>query len=150
MSFYGSVYYQLVDTFYKIIVKNSGDKNYSFNEDLINPSGTAEQDIITSPAVGRKGVISLDSGNYWINFSKIPKDNDEDVTDAAPYRIWHSPAHDDPETSKRISSWDIESDDYTYEVDEKGIEKAVFNKDGVKMIPGEDYIQLQDQGKRVG
>ena len=144
MSFYGSVYYQLVDTFYKIIVKNSGDKNYSFNEDLINPSGTAEQDIITSPAVGRKGVISLDSGNYWINFSKIPKDNDEDVTDAAPYRIWHSPAHDDPETSKRISSWDIESDDYTYEVDEKGIEKAVFNKDGVKMIPGEDYIQLQD------
>lgn len=144
MSFYGSVYYQLVDTFYKIIVKNNGDKTYAFNDDLINPSGTAEQDIITSPAVGRKGVFSLDSGNYWINFSKIPKENDEDVTDAAPYRIWHSPAHDDPETSKRISSWDIESDQYTYEKDEKGMEKAVYNKDGVEMKAGTDYIQLQD------
>lgn len=139
MSFYGSVYYQLIDTFYKIIVKNSGDKNYTFNENLINPSGTAESDIVESPAVGRKGVFSLNNGNYWINFSKS-----DDVDEAAPYKIWHSSAHDDPDTSKRVSSWDIESDQYTYEKDEKGIETAVYNKDGIEMVAGEDYIQLQD------
>lgn len=139
MSFYGSVYYQLIDTFYKIIVKNSGDKTYTFNNVPFNPSGTPENEIIESPAVGRKGVFSLTNGNYWINFSKS-----DDVDEAAPYKIWHNPAHDDPETSKRISSWDIESDQYTYEKDDKGIEKAVYNKDGVEMIAGEDYIQLQD------
>ena len=139
MSFYGSVYYQLIDTFYKIIIKNSGDKTYSFNDVPFNPSGTPENEIIESPAVGRKGVFSLNNGNYWINFSKS-----EDVDEAAPYKIWHSPAHDDPKTSKRISAWDIESDKYTYEKDEKGIEKAVYNKAGVPMIAGEDYIQLQD------
>ena len=139
MSFYGSVYYQLIDTFYKIIVKNSGDKTYTFNNVPFNPSGTPENEIIESPAVGRKGVFSLTNGNYWINFSKS-----DDVKEAAPYKIWHNPAHDDPETSKRISSWDIESDQYTYEKDDKGIEKAVYNKDGVEMIAGEDYIQLQD------
>ena len=139
MSFYGSVYYQLIDTFYKIIIKNSGDKTYSFNDVPFNPSGTPENEIIESPAVGRKGVFSLNNGNYWINFSKS-----EDVDEAAPYKIWHSPAHDDPKTSKRISAWDIESDKYTYEKDDKGIEKAVYNKAGVPMIAGEDYIQLQD------
>ena len=139
MSFYGSVYYQLIDTFYKIIVKNSGDKTYTFNDVPFNPSGTPENEIIESPAVGRKGVFSLTNGNYWINFSKS-----DDVDEAAPYKVWHNPAHDDPETSKRISSWDIESDQYTYEKDDKGIEKAVYNKDGVPMIAGEDYIQLQD------
>lgn len=139
MSFYGSVYYQLIDTFYKIIVKNSGDKTYTFNDVPFNPSGTPENEIIESPAVGRKGVFSLTNGNYWINFSKS-----DDVDEAAPYKIWHNPAHDDPETSKRISSWDIESDQYTYEKDDKGIETAVYNKDGVPMVAGEDYIQLQD------
>lgn len=139
MSFYGSVYYQLIDTFYKIIVKNSGDKTYTFNDVPFNPSGTPENEIIESPAVGRKGVFSLNNGNYWINFSKS-----EDVDEAAPYKIWHSPAHDDPETSKRISAWDIESDKYEYERDDKGIETAVKTKDGVYLEAGKDYIQLQD------
>lgn len=139
MSFYGSVYYQLIDTFYKIIVKNSGDKTYTFNDVPFNPSETPDNEIIESPAVGRKGVFSLNSGNYWINFSKS-----DDVDEAAPYKIWHSAAHDDPDTSKRISSWDIESDQYTYEKDDKGIETKVLNKDGVEMVAGKDYIQLQD------
>ena len=30
-----------------------------------------------------------------------------------------------------------------YEKDDKGIEISVKNKDGVVMIPGKDYIQLQ-------
>lgn len=139
MSFYGSVYYQLIDTFYKIIVKNSGDKTYTFNDVPFNSSETPDNEIIESPAIGRKGVFSLNSGNYWINFSKS-----DDIDEAAPYKIWHSPAHNDPETSKRISSWDIESDQYTYEKDDKGMETKVLNKDGVEMIEGQDYIQLQD------
>ena len=105
MSFYGSVYYQLIDTFYKIIVKNSGNKNYTFNDNLINPSETPTKDIIESPAVGRKGVFSLDSGNYWINFSK----NDE-ANESAPYTIWHSAPHNDEETRHPISSWRLETD----------------------------------------
>ena len=30
MSFYGSVYYQLVDTFYKVVAKNTGKDNLTF------------------------------------------------------------------------------------------------------------------------
>lgn len=138
MSFYGSVYYQLIDTFYKIIVKNSGDKNYTFNENLINPSETPVGDIIESPAVGRKGVFSLDSGNYWINFSK----NDE-ADESAPYKIWHSQPHNDEETRLPISGWRIETDKYVSVEDEKGNEIEV-TKDGVKMEAGKDYIQLVD------
>jgi hypothetical protein len=139
MSFYGSVYYQLIDTFYKIIVKNSGDKTYTFNDKPFNPSDTPESEIIESPAVGRKGVFSLNSGNYWIDFSKS-----DSIDEAAPYKVWHSPAHDDPNTSKRVSSWDIESHLYTSEKDERGSEIRVLNKDGVEMVAGEDYIQLAD------
>ena len=90
MSFYGSVYYQLIDTFYKMIVKNSGDNTYSFNDSLVNDSNKIETGVLDeSPAVGRKGVFSLDSGNYWINFSKDTvyedKDNDGEAI-AAPYK----------------------------------------------------------------
>ena len=59
MSFYGSVYYQLIDTFYKIIVKNTGNENTTnFPEIDFNINGTAENEIIESPAVGRKGIFS--------------------------------------------------------------------------------------------
>ena len=88
MSFYGSVYYQLVDTFYKVVIQNKGDKTFTFNKNLINPSGTASDKIEESQAIGRKGVISLDSGNYWISFSKP-----SDAEGMAPYAIWHSPAN---------------------------------------------------------
>ena len=143
MSFYGSVYYQLIDTFYKVIVKNSGDKNYNFNEKLVNPSETPENDIVESPAVGRKGIFSLDSGNYWINFSK-----NESPKEAAPYTIWHSPAHDDPETMKRISSWDIETSGYVSTKDEYDAETGLYTVDDIdqknNLLGTDHYIQLQE------
>lgn len=76
MSFYGSVYYQLVDTFYKVVAKNTGKDNLAF----IVPNKDAE---LPNQAVGRKGVIELDSGNRWINFS------DAGAEDSAAYKIWH-------------------------------------------------------------
>lgn len=90
MSFYGSVYYQLIDTFYKVVIQNKGDKTFTFNPNPINPSNTPSEEIIQSEAIGRKGVISLDSGNYWINFGKSGE-----ATGMAPYTIWHSPANPD-------------------------------------------------------
>lgn len=139
MSFYGSVYYQLIDTFYKIIVKNSGNKNYTFNDNLINPSETPTKDIIESPAVGRKGVFSLDSGNYWINFSK----NDE-ANESAPYTIWHSAPHNDEETRHPISSWRLETDQYEVLENEKG-EEIEVKRDGVVVSADNgDFVQLQD------
>ena len=122
MSFYGSVYYQLIDTFYKIIVKNGGDKNPGFNEELINPSDTPDSEIIESPAIGRKGVFSLDSGNYWINFSKT-----EGVDESAPYKIWHSPARDNVKTMKRVSSWDMVNDNFVSDINEAtGVEEGLY------------------------
>ena len=146
MSFYGSVYYQLIDTFYKIVVKNGGDKTYNFigdpnvKDETINPSGTAEEKLIESPAIGRKGVFSLDSGNYWINFSRV-----NDINEVAPYKIWHSKPHNDPETRKRVSSWDIETDLYESIKDDYGFEKEVRDKKTDKVLEKNvDYIQLEE------
>jgi len=86
MSFYGSVYYQLIDTFYKIIVKNSGNKTIAGPGNLINPSGTADSKIVDSQAQGRKGILQFDSGNKWIQFTQ-----DTSVgNDVAGYKVWHS------------------------------------------------------------
>ena len=139
MSFYGSVYYQLIDTFYKIIVKNSGDTNYEFNNDLINPSGTEDKDIIESPAVGRKGEILLDSGNYWINFSKSA-----DVENIAPYKIWHSPANPNPTKDSPVGGLHVERK-YVIEKNTAGDEVSITDPDtGHVMEEDKDYIQLQD------
>lgn len=75
MSFYGSVYYQLVDTFYKIVAKNNGRNNNNFLSKL--------EDEMPNQAVGRKGVIELDAGNRWINIA------DTKAQDSASYQIWH-------------------------------------------------------------
>ena len=75
MSFYGSVYYQLVDTFYKIIAKNNGRDNNNFLFEL--------EKEMPNQAVGRKGVIELDTGNRWINIA------DTKAQDSASYQIWH-------------------------------------------------------------
>lgn len=139
MSFYGSVYYQLIDTFYKIIVKNSGSKTYNFNTALLNPEGTAPEDIVESPAIGRKGVFSLDSGNYWINFSK-----NNNTLEAAPYKIWHSPANTNPTSILPVGGLKIETDNYIITEDTAGNETSIVDKEGNELIEGENYIQLQD------
>lgn len=142
MSFYGSVYYQLIDTFYKIVIKNGGDSTFTFNptDNQINPSDTELKDIIESAAIGRKGVFSLDSGNYWINFSRA-----DDVDEIAPYKIWHSEPHNDEETRKRVSGWDIETEEYESIKDDYGYETSVVLKGtDTPLIEGEDYIQLKE------
>jgi hypothetical protein len=136
MSFYGSVYYQLIDTFYKVAIRNKGYKNYGFlsTEDLFEEN--------ESPAIGRKGIFSLDSGNYWINFSK----NENNTKEAAPYKIWHSPAHNDSKTMKRVSSWDIVTDNYESVLDENtNIEIELINKNTNEDVLNSDhYVQLQE------
>lgn len=74
MSFYGSVYYQLVDTFYKVITKNASLAGVTFPETL-----TADDQTIQ--ALGRKGVLKIANGNQWINFTY-----DEDSNS---FVVWH-------------------------------------------------------------
>lgn len=78
MSFYGSVYYQLVDTFYKVITKNAST-GASFPETL----DTGDQEI---QALGRKGILKLANGNKWINFTHNDTDNS--------FVIWHGKPDD--------------------------------------------------------
>lgn len=119
MGFYGNVYFQLIEAFHKFVLKNSGDKTYSFNKNKVNPSGTQPEDIIESPAKSRKGVFSLDSGNAWINFSK------ESTTDSESYKIWHSEPAIENSTKKPI---------FKLQLDAAELEKR---KDG-------NIIQLED------
>lgn len=72
MSFYGSVYYQLIDTFYKITAKNIlGEENSNFPESL--------SDVESIQAFGRKGELNLTNGNKWINFT----------SDGNGFVVWH-------------------------------------------------------------
>lgn len=76
MSFYGSIYYELVDTFYKILIHNSGRKDgNSFPE-----SGNIkdEQSLV---AIGRQGVLDVDTGNDWIKITADPS--------KTKYVLWH-------------------------------------------------------------
>ena len=60
MSFYGSIYYQVAQSFAKILFKNSGLNKLTF---LSNPSnGELEAD-------SRTGVFTIDSGNRWIQIN---------------------------------------------------------------------------------
>ena len=59
MSFYGSVYYQLIDAFYKVIIRNKGKDAINFID------GDEDREV---SAQGRHGVFGFDSGNRWINF----------------------------------------------------------------------------------
>lgn len=98
MSFYGSIYYQLVDAIYKIIVKNKGQNNITFPaEDII-----ADEEVYRAP--GRQGIFSLDAGNRWLLFTKDNfkmDDKGEYVLDSNgekilvednenPFTIWHN------------------------------------------------------------
>lgn len=68
MGFYGNVYYQLINNFYKTVANNNGK-----NSTNITPNNTLGSNL-TVEAVGRAGVLNFDTGNKWINFSK--DDND--------------------------------------------------------------------------
>jgi hypothetical protein len=64
VSFYGSVYYQLIDAFYKVVMRNKGKDSALFLE-----SDTLED--VETAAKGRKGVFGFDSGNKWINLNCV-------------------------------------------------------------------------------
>lgn len=79
MSFYGSIYYQLVDTFYKVLIKNYGYESIAF------PNAPADE--YGYQAAGRKGILDLGSGNRWIVFSH------DDMTNS--FKLWHNRAGGD-------------------------------------------------------
>lgn len=78
MSFYGSIYYQLVDAFNRMWITNKGKEGVTFpEEDQLD-----EKFEYHSP--GRQGVIGLNSGNRWISFSREPDNT---------FTIWHNSAN---------------------------------------------------------
>ena len=108
MSFYGSVYYQLVDTFYKIVAKNSAARSFGPKE---YPTENLE-----IQALGRKGILSLNAGNKWISFDQI-KDAQGNPTGQG-YMIYHAPADNDPLNATRCYGFSCQDD---LERDENGV-----------------------------
>lgn len=88
MSFYGSVYYQLIDAFNTIIMKNTGNNS---NELLTETDASTELSI---EAKGRTDALVFESGNRWINFEQVPppKDDNNDNDDKKSFfKIYHGP-----------------------------------------------------------
>ena len=113
MGFYGSVYYQLINTFYKIVAKNEGKNITTFTD--------VPDDLLVTEAIGRKGVINLDSGNRWITFSKTGTDG--------PIKLWHN----GPNNNATQNFVGIKQQDY-----------EVKNADNFLLNNGKTYIQLTD------
>ena len=88
MSFYGSIYYQLVDAFNRLWFSNQGKDSIIFpGEDKLvnpNPAEGVPEDTFEYHSPGRQGVIDLKSGNRWIVFTQ----NEEDKS----FKIWHREA----------------------------------------------------------
>lgn len=91
MSFYGSVYYQLIDTFYKVVLRNKGVNNTGFLDKNKVPAWSESQ------AVGRKGVFGFDSGNRWINLNTYIENPQDSNDQYSIYEIYH--AAPDPEAT---------------------------------------------------
>lgn len=83
MSFYGSVYYQLIDTFYKAVLRNKGKNKTTFVDTNQIP------DSVETPAVGRKGVFGFDTGNRWINLNVVSEEKPESNELYSIYEIYH-------------------------------------------------------------
>ena len=88
MSFYGSIYYQLVDAFNRLWFSNQGKDSIIFpGEDKLvnpNPAEGVPEDTFEYHSPGRQGVIDLKSGNRWVVFTQ----NEEDKS----FKIWHREA----------------------------------------------------------
>lgn len=130
MSFYGSVYYQLVDTFYKIVAKNSDSRNFGVVE-------YPAEDLETQ-AIGRKGILSLNAGNKWIAFDQI-KDAQGNPTGQG-YMIYHAPADNDPTNTTQCHGFSCQDD---LEVDENGVlqltEGSVFETNSY-LVDGAGHV----------
>lgn len=80
MSFYGSVYYQLIDAFYKVIVRNQGKNSNRFIDGNENKEVAAQ---------GRHGVFGFDSGNKWINLGFTEELKPDSKETYSIYQIYH-------------------------------------------------------------
>lgn len=89
MSFYGSVYYQLIDAFNTIIMKNTGK-----NSDTLLTETDASTEL-SIEAQGRINALMFESGNRWINFEQVPpkddNDNNDDSSKNSFFKIYHGP-----------------------------------------------------------
>lgn len=128
MSFYGSVYYQLIDTFHKIVLTNNGKdfKAFATNENM-------DKDL-TQQAIGRKGVITLDTGNRWINFSQAEKDNPNDPDNKIIYyKIWHGePDKDAINENNGFKLLDLTSEEIAKRVVKEGDDNVIVLADADK------------------
>lgn len=115
MSFYGSVYYQLIDTFYKVVLRNKGTNKKTFLTEANIP------DQYESQAVGRKGVFGFDSGNRWINLSAYSENKPDSNEQYSIYEIYHGAP--DESASHPSDGFKVLLDDSTLKkrTDENGI-----------------------------
>lgn len=90
MSFYGSIYYELIDTFYKILVHNAG---YGDGVSFPKPENIKNEQALI--AIGRQGVIDMDTGNDWIQITADPS--------KTKYILWHGKANKN--TTKDLMSF---------------------------------------------
>ena len=98
MSFYGSVYYQLIDAFNKVIASNINAQGSSFPAKV----PTTDEEI---QAYGRTSALSLTNGNKWINFTYDEKTNslilwhgkpdEKDTTELVGYKYYGQTAPKD-------------------------------------------------------
>lgn len=101
MSFYGSVYYQLVDAFTKIVL---GNKGINTN----NKFGAGSTDLEGSQAIGRKGVFGFDTGNRWIVFDENTVKDQETGKDFTICEIYHNKP--DTKTTQPLNGFRVLSD----------------------------------------
>ena len=115
MSFYGSVYYQLIDTFYKAVLRNKGKNKNTFVDINTIP------DEFESKAIGRKGVFGFDSGNKWINLNVVSEEKPDSNELYSIYEIYHGAP--DAAARHQADGFKVRLDDSTLNsrTDESGV-----------------------------
>lgn len=113
MSFYGSVYYQLIDTFYKAVLRNKGKNKITFVDIDQIP------DSVETPAVGRKGVFGFDTGNRWINLNVVSEEKPESNELYSIYEIYHGAP--DTTTAKPYNGFKLLGQSIDERMDDQGV-----------------------------